>query len=125
MRTGSPARRPIGTFPGETLPGAYKYALNTGVDFRAPAFAGLDFVTSFNAAYTSSFKSDNALSDFSVIPAKTIADLAIGAEPAESVVQRDGAGEERVQRQHAADPVVEQLLAGVPAVVGGSGDGRL
>ena len=35
-------------------------------------------MTSFNAAYTSRFKSDNALSDFSVIPGKTIADLAIG-----------------------------------------------
>ena len=73
--TGAPAYRDVS---GETLPGAYKYALNVGVDFRAPAFAGLEFVTSFNAAYTSSFKSDNALSEFSVVSGKTIADLAIG-----------------------------------------------
>ncbi|MEJ0034469.1 MAG: TonB-dependent receptor [Gammaproteobacteria bacterium] len=73
--TGAPAYRDVS---GETLPGAYKYALNVGVDFRAPAFAGLDFVTSFNAAYTSRFKSDNALSDYSEVAGKTIADLAIG-----------------------------------------------
>jgi outer membrane receptor protein involved in Fe transport len=73
--SGAPPYRDVS---GETLPGAYKYALNAGVDFRAPAFAGLDFVTSFNAAYTSSFKSDNALSDYSVIPAKTIVDFALG-----------------------------------------------
>lgn len=73
--SGAPAYRDVS---GESLPGAYRYALNTGVDFRAPAFRGLDFITSFNAAYTSRFKSDNSLSDYSVIPAKTLVDLAIG-----------------------------------------------
>lgn len=73
--SGAPPYRDVS---GETLPGAYKYALNTGVDYRVPTFRGLEFVTSFNAAYTSSYKSDNSLSDYSVIPAKTIVDFAIG-----------------------------------------------
>ena len=73
--TGAP---PYQDVSGQTLPGAYKYAFNAGVDFRAPAFYGLEFITSLNAAYTSSYKSDNSLSDFSVIPAKTIVDLALG-----------------------------------------------
>ena len=63
---------------GETLPGAYKYALNTGSDYRHPVLANLELITSLNAAYTSSFKSDNALSTYSVIPGKTIVDFAIG-----------------------------------------------
>lgn len=78
VENGFPGAPPYRDVSGETLPGAYKYALNAGVDFRAPAFYGLDFVTSFNAAYTSSFKSDNALSAFSVVPAKTLIDFAIG-----------------------------------------------
>jgi len=63
---------------GETLPGAYKYAFNTGIDYRQPVFANLELITSLNAAYNSSFKSDNALSSYSVIPAKTLVDFAIG-----------------------------------------------
>jgi hypothetical protein len=63
---------------GETLPGAYKYAFNTGIDYRQPVFANLELITSLNAAYNSSFKSDNALSAYSVIPGKTLVDLAIG-----------------------------------------------
>lgn len=63
---------------GESLPGAYKYALNTGVDFRLPAFRGLEFITSTNIAYTSRYKSDNALSDYSVVGSRTLVDLAVG-----------------------------------------------
>ncbi|MEJ1961618.1 MAG: TonB-dependent receptor [Gammaproteobacteria bacterium] len=73
--TGAP---PYQDVSGQTLPGAYKYALNAGVDFRAPVFAGLEFITSFNAAYTSSYLSDNSLSIYSEIPSKTIVDLAVG-----------------------------------------------
>ena len=63
---------------GRNLPGAYKYALNSGVDFRYPVFAKLELITSFNAAYNSSYNSDNALSSYGEIPGKTLVDFAIG-----------------------------------------------
>jgi outer membrane receptor protein involved in Fe transport len=73
--TGAP---PYQDVSGRTLPGAYKYALNTGVDFRYPAFARLELITTFNAAYNSSYYSDNSLSSFSKISGKTLVDFAIG-----------------------------------------------
>lgn len=73
--TGAP---PYQDVSGQTLPGAYKYALNAGVDFHYPVFAKLELVTSFNAAYNSSFYSDNSLSSYSKVDGKTIVDFAIG-----------------------------------------------
>lgn len=63
---------------GETLPGAYKWAANLGFDFHYPIYQDLEFLSSFNAAYTSKYNSDNSLSSYSVIDAKTIVDLAVG-----------------------------------------------
>ena len=73
--SGAPPYRDVS---GETLPGAYKYALNAGIDFHLPVFAKLELVTSFNAAYNSSSYSDNSLSAFSKVDGKTIVDFAIG-----------------------------------------------
>jgi iron complex outermembrane receptor protein len=78
VENGFTGAQPYRDVSGETLPGAYKYAFNAGVDFRRPTVAGLELITSFNAAYNSSYRSDNALSDYSRIPGKTIVDLAFG-----------------------------------------------
>ncbi len=63
---------------GETLPGAAKYTFNVGVDYRYPVFDRSEFRLSLNTAYTSSFKSDPALSEYSWVPAHSITDLSIG-----------------------------------------------
>jgi outer membrane receptor protein involved in Fe transport len=63
---------------GRTLPGASKWSFNVGIDHRLPIFSDKEIHTSANAAYTSRFNSDNLLSSYSWIDAKTIVDLAVG-----------------------------------------------
>ncbi|HEY0687285.1 MAG TPA: TonB-dependent receptor [Steroidobacter sp.] len=63
---------------GEALPGAAKWSFNLGIDYRMPTVANLEFHTSANAAYTGRNNSDNALSSYSWLPARTLVDLAIG-----------------------------------------------
>ncbi len=73
--TGAP---PYQDISGETLPGAYKWQGNVGVDFHYPLFSKLEFITSASAAYNSSFNSDNVLSSYAEVAGKTIVDLAVG-----------------------------------------------
>jgi len=73
--TGAPAFRDIS---GETLPGAFKYSFNIGVDYRVPVFSNHEFHTSLNTSYNSKFNSDNALSSYGWIDGSTITDFSIG-----------------------------------------------
>ncbi|HKQ83936.1 MAG TPA: TonB-dependent receptor [Steroidobacteraceae bacterium] len=73
--TGAP---PYQDVSGRTLPGANKWQANLGLDFHYPVFSTLEFITSANAAYNSSFNSDNVLSSYAEIEGKTVFDLAIG-----------------------------------------------
>lgn len=73
--TGAPAYRDLS---GKVLPGAAKITFNIGADYRRPVFADKEFHISFNTAYTTKYYSDNSLSKYSVIPANSITDLAVG-----------------------------------------------
>lgn len=63
---------------GETLPGAFKYSFNIGIDYRAPVFSNHEFHTSVNTSYNSKFNSDNALSSYGWVEGSTTTDFAIG-----------------------------------------------
>lgn len=63
---------------GMTLPGAAKYTFNVGLDYRYPIFNRSEFRLSLNTAYSSKYKSDVALSEYSWIPAHSITDLSVG-----------------------------------------------
>jgi iron complex outermembrane receptor protein len=63
---------------GKALPGAAKYTLNLGVEYRHLAFGKTEFHTSFNAAYTSSYLTSDTLSSYSLVPGYTLVDGSIG-----------------------------------------------
>ncbi len=63
---------------GKALPGAAKYTLNLGVEYRQLAFNKTEFHTSFNAAYTSEYLTSDTLSSYSLVPAYTLVDASIG-----------------------------------------------
>jgi hypothetical protein len=63
---------------GYALPGAGKWTFDVGAEYRVPAFATREFHASFNVAYNSRFRSDNALSEYSWVDSTTIADASIG-----------------------------------------------
>ncbi len=69
---------PYRDISGDTLPGAFKYSFNVGVDYRKPVFNNFEFHTSFNTSYNSEFNSDNALSSYGWIDASSITDFSIG-----------------------------------------------
>jgi outer membrane receptor protein involved in Fe transport len=72
---GAPAYRDIS---GETLPGAYKYSFNVGVDYRIPVFSKSEFHLNLNSAYNSKFNSDNALSTYGWVDGSLTTDIAVG-----------------------------------------------
>jgi outer membrane receptor protein involved in Fe transport len=72
------ATNPYRDASGETLPGAPKLSFNVGVDWRHPVWGDKEFHVSGNAAYQSSFLSDNTSSAYSRIPGSTIVDAAVG-----------------------------------------------
>ena len=78
VENGYPGAAPYRDASGETLPGSFKYSFNLGVDYRLPISEALEFHTSANAAYQSSFNSDVALSTYAWIPATTLVDFAVG-----------------------------------------------
>ena len=70
---------------GQNLPGAAKFTFNIGPEFRIPlqalglpALGNNEFHTSFNTSFTSGYKSDVALSDYSYIGAQSYTDFALG-----------------------------------------------
>ncbi|MFP5391256.1 MAG: TonB-dependent receptor, partial [Gammaproteobacteria bacterium] len=64
---------------GQQLPGSAKFTFNIGAEYRLP-IQGWNkvFHAGFNTAYTSRYKSDVALSDYSWVPSYSITDVAIG-----------------------------------------------
>jgi iron complex outermembrane receptor protein len=73
------APRPYRDVSGMPLAGAPKYSFNVGADYHQPFAADKDAHVSANVAYSSSYYSDVALSQYSVIRPSVLADLAIGA----------------------------------------------
>lgn len=73
--SGAPPYRDLS---GKTMPGVSKFTFNIGADYRVPVLGDKEFHVSFNTAYNTSYNSDNSLSSYSKIPAKSITDLAIG-----------------------------------------------
>jgi outer membrane receptor protein involved in Fe transport len=63
---------------GQTLPGAAKYSFSVGAEYRKPVLGDKEFHASFNTFYTSKYKSDNSLSEYSWIEGHSITDLSIG-----------------------------------------------
>ncbi len=62
---------------GETLPGASKVTFNIGTQYERAVFKDQELFVTLNASYASKFKSDNALSEYSWIPATWITDASI------------------------------------------------
>jgi len=75
--SGGPAYRDV---TGQTLPGAAQFTFNIGPEVRLPlpVWGKNEFHVSFNTSFTSSYKSDVALSDYSWIKSNTYTDFAIG-----------------------------------------------
>lgn len=78
--TGSPAFRDA---TGERLPGAAQFTFTISPEFRFPLqlvnnSLGGEFHTSFTTLFTSSYKSDNSLSDYSDIKANSTTDFSVG-----------------------------------------------
>jgi len=63
---------------GKALPGAAKYTLNLGVEYRRLVFNNFEFHTSVNAAYTSKYLTSDTLSSYSLVPGYTLTDGSIG-----------------------------------------------
>jgi outer membrane receptor protein involved in Fe transport len=69
---------PYRDISGETLPGAYKYSFNLGVDYHIPVFKKSEFHVNANSAYNSKFNSDNALSTYGWVDGSITTDLGVG-----------------------------------------------
>ncbi|MES2350936.1 MAG: TonB-dependent receptor [Pseudomonadota bacterium] len=75
---GYPGAAPYTDVSGQNLPGAAKFTLSVGAEYRVPVFAAHEFHTSFNTSYSSRANSDIALSSYGWIPAYSITDFSIG-----------------------------------------------
>lgn len=78
VENGYQGAQPSRDISGETLPGAFKYSFNLGIDYRAPVFTNHEFHTSINTSYNSKFNSDNALSSYGWVDGSITTDFAIG-----------------------------------------------
>jgi iron complex outermembrane receptor protein len=63
---------------GKNLPGAAKWTINFGVEYRVPILSAAEFHTSFNTAYTSDYLNLDDLSDYSYTPGYSRTDASIG-----------------------------------------------
>lgn len=63
---------------GKTLPNAAKFTGNLSAEYRRPVFGNKEFHTNINYNYTSKYKSDSSLSDYSEIDGYGITDFGIG-----------------------------------------------
>ncbi|HSC66964.1 MAG TPA: TonB-dependent receptor [Cellvibrio sp.] len=63
---------------GKNLPGASKWTVNLGVEYRVPVFSAAEFHTSFNTAYWSDYLNADDLSEYSYFPSGSRTDAAIG-----------------------------------------------
>ncbi len=78
VENGYQGAAPFQDISGETLPGAFKYSFNLGIDYRVPVFSNHEFHTSVNTSYNSKFNSDNALSSYGWVDGSTTTDFSIG-----------------------------------------------
>jgi len=78
VENGYQGAQPSRDISGETLPGAFKYSFNLGIDYRVPVFTNHEFHTSVNTSYNSKFNSHNALSSYGWVDGSTTTDFAIG-----------------------------------------------
>lgn len=78
VENGYQGAAPFQDISGETLPGAFKYSFNLGIDYRAPVFSNHEFHTSVNTSYNSKFNSDNALSSYGWVDGSSTTDFSIG-----------------------------------------------
>lgn len=63
---------------GQTLPGASRYSLNFGAEYRVPVFKQLAAHGSFNSSFISGYFSDANLSAYSWIPKHWTTDASVG-----------------------------------------------
>lgn len=63
---------------GKALPGAAKWTINLGAEYRHAVFNNFEFHTSLNAAYTSKYLTSDTLSSYSLVPGYTLLDGSIG-----------------------------------------------
>jgi outer membrane receptor protein involved in Fe transport len=73
-----PGAEPYADFSGQALPGLTEYSGNLGIEWRKPLASGREVFFNGNLSYSDKYKSDDALSDYSWIPARTLADASIG-----------------------------------------------
>jgi len=63
---------------GKNLPGASKWTVNFGAEYRVPVFSAAEFHTSFNTAYWSDYLNADDLSEYSYFPSGARTDASIG-----------------------------------------------
>ncbi|WP_052417106.1 TonB-dependent receptor [Cellvibrio mixtus] len=63
---------------GKNLPGAAKWTVNLGVEYRLPVLSAAEFHASFNTAYTSDYLNADDLSSYSYTPGYSRTDASIG-----------------------------------------------
>ncbi|PUA29603.1 MAG: hypothetical protein B0W54_03205 [Cellvibrio sp. 79] len=63
---------------GKNLPGAAKWTVNLGVEYRQPILSAAEFHASFNTAYTSDYLNTDDLSSYSYTPGYSRTDASIG-----------------------------------------------
>ncbi|MDD2800299.1 MAG: TonB-dependent receptor [Methylococcales bacterium] len=80
--SGGPAYQDVS---GKTLPGAARFTFNVGPEFRAPlqlfgldVFGNPEFHANFNTAFTSAYRNDPLLSNYSWIGPTSYTDLSVG-----------------------------------------------
>jgi outer membrane receptor protein involved in Fe transport len=73
----STTANPFLDISGETLPGASKVAFDVGIQYHRDVLNEKELRATLNTAYTSKFKSDNALSEYSWIPGTWITDATL------------------------------------------------
>jgi len=78
VENGYAGAAPYRDITDQTLPGAYKYSFNLGVDYRIPAFTKSEFHFNLNSAYNSKFNSDNPLSTYGWVDDSITTDIAVG-----------------------------------------------
>lgn len=71
----SPAYRDV---KGQSLPNAAKFTFNLSAEYRRPVLGNKEFHSNVNYNYTSKYKSDAALSDYSVVDGYGVTDIGIG-----------------------------------------------
>jgi hypothetical protein len=63
---------------GKVLPGAAKFSLDAGAEYRHPIFSNLEAHISFDTIYRSTSNLDTTLSEHSWVPGNSITDINVG-----------------------------------------------